>query len=62
MYILYYMLKMVYISCTGYFLNDENSQKTVPDDIDAIINLSWTEQNGSRGNKLSLHMFTQLHE
>ena len=46
----------------SYPLNDVDSQKTVPDDVDAVVGLARAEEDGSRWHELGLHVFTQLHE
>ena len=43
-------------------LNDEHSQETISDHVDAVVDLARAEQNGSRGHELGLHVFAELQE
>ena len=56
------MLMLIECSVTVYPLDDVNSETTVSHDIDAVVCLPRTKQDGARWHKLSLHMFAQLHK
>ena len=45
-----------------YPLNNVDSQETVSHDVDTVVGLPRTKQDGSRRHKLGLHVFAQLHE
>ena len=45
-----------------YLLNDVDLQPTIPDDINAIIFETRSEQNISNWNKLGLNMLTKFHK
>ena len=57
-----YMLMLIECSLTVYPLNDVNPETTVSHDVDAVVCLPRTKQDGARRHKLSLHVFAQLHK